>query len=114
MRNKFKLLINLSVLLFAGLLVAYSQGMKTEKFKVGGNCESCKIRIEKAAKSVDGVNKASWDINSRVLEITFNPSKTSLDNIEKAIAAVGHDTPLHKAPDKVYKNLPECCQYDRK
>jgi len=33
--------------------------------------------------------------------------------VEKAIAAVGHDTENHSAPDDVYEALPGCCLYER-
>ena len=83
---------------------------KTEKLKVSGNCESCKARIEKAAK-LDGVSKAEWDIPSKMLAVTYDPSKTNLDLISKKIAAAGHDTEKLKADEKAYAGLPGCCKY---
>ena len=83
---------------------------KTEKLKVSGNCESCKVRIEKAAK-FDGVSKAEWDIPSKMLAVTYDPSKTNLDLISKKIAAAGHDTEKLKADEKAYAGLPGCCKY---
>jgi Cu(I)/Ag(I) efflux system membrane fusion protein len=80
-------------------------------FKVSGNCDICKDRIETAAQSVDGVLSASWDPGSQMLHLNFNPTKTTADDVQKAIAAVGHDTEKYKAPDSVYNKLPECCQY---
>lgn len=41
----------------------------------------------------------------------FDVPKTNSDAIQKAIAKVGHDTEKFKAPDDVYKKLPECCLY---
>jgi periplasmic mercuric ion binding protein len=84
---------------------------KTEKFEVKGNCGMCETRIEKAAKSVEGVSNADWNKETKQLEITFDDAKTSLNNVEVAIAKVGHDTPKHKAKDEVYKKLPDCCLY---
>ena len=83
---------------------------KTEKFKVSGNCESCKARIEKAAK-LDGVLKAEWDIPGKMLAVTYDPSKTNLEQISKKIAASGHDTEKLKADEKAYAGLPGCCKY---
>ena len=82
-------------------------------FKVSGNCEMCKERIEKAAYSIEGVNSAKWDMESKQIHVSFNHDKTSLDNIHRAIAQAGHDTENEKAPDKVYNILPDCCQYTR-
>ncbi len=81
-------------------------------FKVGGNCEMCKDRIETAALSVSGVTSAKWDSESKMLLLNYNTG-VSADNIHKAIAKVGHDTDKEKASDAVYKELPECCLYER-
>ena len=81
--------------------------------KVGGECEMCKDRIETAAKTVLGVKSANWEIETKMLHLNFDSSKTSSEEIQKAVAAVGHDTEKFKAPDEVYKKLPECCLYER-
>ena len=86
---------------------------KTENIKVWGNCDMCKTRIEKAAK-VNGVSKANWDSKTQMLALVYDPSKTTSDDIQKKIAAVGHDTEKFKADDKAYAKLPGCCKYDRK
>lgn len=83
---------------------------KTEILKVSGNCGMCKSRIEKAAK-LDGISKASWNSETKVLSVTFDPEKTNLDLIGKKVAAVGHDNEKSKADDKTYSGLPGCCKY---
>jgi copper chaperone CopZ len=82
-------------------------------FEVTGNCEMCKKRIEKATFSVKGVKMANWDIPSNIISIIHDPSKAPVEIIQKAIARVGHDTPLEKADDDVYDKLPMCCLYER-
>jgi len=82
-------------------------------FEVGGACEMCKDRIEKAARSVDGVSSAEWSIENHILHLSYNSKKVKLGNVHKAIAAVGHDTEKERAPDSVYNNLPDCCLYER-
>ena len=86
---------------------------KTEKIEVKGNCGMCEKRIEKAASAVEGVSKADWNKETKKLEVTFDDTKTTTDKIEMAVAAVGHDTPHHKASTAVYDELPGCCKYDR-
>lgn len=83
---------------------------KTETIKVSGNCESCKARIEKAAK-VAGVAKADWSDKTKVLTLVYDPSKVKSDDVQKKIAAVGHDTPKYKATAAAYNALPGCCKY---
>ena len=77
---------------------------------VYGNCEQCKQRIETAVKG-RGVTAASWDIDSKVLSLVYNPAVISLDRIEQKIANTGHDTQHKKAKDDTYNSLPSCCLY---
>lgn len=84
----------------------------TAKFTVYGNCEMCKKRIEKAAM-VNGVSKAIWDVDTKILMVQFDDTKVSPGRIQLAVAAVGHDTEMVRAQDKVYANLPGCCKYER-
>lgn len=101
-------------ILFVGLISLSAQTTKTDKFKVYGNCDMCKERIEKAASSVRGVSKANWDDKTKLLALTYDPAKTSTQKVQVAIAKVGHDTEGAKATDNAYKALPECCRYERK
>jgi len=78
---------------------------------VQGLCEMCKDRIEKTAKGISGVYSATWDQKTRELHVDFDKEKTNMDAVSKALAAVGHDTELYKADDKIYNALPACCKY---
>ncbi|MHB9142258.1 MAG: heavy-metal-associated domain-containing protein [Paludibacter sp.] len=87
-----------------------SAAIKTEMIKVDGNCETCKARIEKAAK-VDGVTKADWNTKTKMLTMVYNPAKVSSDKVQKMIAAAVHDTPMYKSNTTAYNALPGCCKY---
>ena len=82
-------------------------------FEVSGNCGMCKKRIEKAAKAVSGVTNATWDKESKVINIDVSDATTTKEQVSKAIATIGHDTEFNKAEATVYDDLPGCCQYDR-
>lgn len=82
-----------------------------QMFKVSGNCEMCKERIETAAKSVKGVTSAIWDVDTKIIHVNFNPTLTDLTQLQKAVAKAGHDTEKFKADDKTYNSLPDCCKY---
>ncbi len=116
MKSKLVMLV-VAVILFSNGLMAQPKNITasstTVTFKVWGNCESCKDRIEKAA-GVNGVEKADWNIQTKMLTLSFNPSTVTSAQVQKKIAAVGHDTELFRADDKVYDGLPSCCKYDRK
>lgn len=108
---KLFLVIALAVV-FSGSLNAQAGKLKTETFKVLGNCDMCKNRIESAVKN-EGAVTASWDAKTKMLAVSYNPSKTNADELAKKIASVGHDTEKYKADDKTYNSLPGCCKYDR-
>lgn len=84
---------------------------KNEYF-VNGNCDQCKARIEKAAKEA-GATNADWTSTNHRLKLDFDATKTSTEKILKKVAEAGHDNEMFKADDEVYKNLPDCCHYDR-
>ena len=82
----------------------------TISIKTSAVCGMCKDRIEKAAK-VDGVSKADWNKDTKILTLAYDPSKVKSDDVQKKIAAVGHDTEKFKADTKTYNGLPGCCKY---
>ncbi len=105
-------------ILFVMALITFNASAKplhneTATFKVSGNCNTCKNRIETALK-VNGISNANWDVKTKMLTVTYNPHVITLDDIHKKVAAVGHDTEKIKSDDKTYTNLMGCCQYDRK
>lgn len=81
--------------------------------EVNGNCDMCKNRIEKAAYSVKGVKSASWDVGTHQLNVILNEQKASFEDVQTAIAKVGHDTENVKASKTEYDQLHGCCKYDR-
>ena len=95
------------------LSAAKAQDVKTDTFKVWGNCGMCKKTIEKAA-TVNGVQKAEWNRETKVFTLLYNPAVTTNEKIQKAIAAAGYDTEKFTGDDKAYEKLPGCCHYDRK
>lgn len=101
----------LSFVFIAIASIGFAQ-TKTETLKVSGECSSCKKKIESAAKKA-GATYAVWDVDSKELTIKYNSTATDNAKIQKAIAAVGYDTPDFKATDDAYNKLDKCCQYDR-
>ena len=85
-----------------------------QSFKVFGNCDMCKERIETAAKSTSGVAAALWSSETKMLVVEFDPAKTNSEAIQKNIAMAGHDTEIFKASEEGYKQLPACCFYRKK
>jgi len=88
-------------------------GITKSTFKVWGNCEMCKETIETSLK-VDGIVKADWNVDSKIMTVEFDSAKISLDKIKKNIALVGYDNDKYTGDNKAYSELPGCCQYNRK
>jgi copper chaperone CopZ len=109
--NIMKKLLLLCIILLTFGSIAIAQNPTT--IKVAGNCGMCKKNIEKAAKSA-GASTASWDKVAKVLTVSFDAAKTSVDKIEASIAGAGYDTEHKEASIEAYKKLDECCQYERK
>ena len=107
--NSIKVLLVALCAIFSS--TAFAQSDSTN-FKVAGNCGMCKKRIEASVKS-PSVSFANWDVKSKVLTIKFDPSKTSAQELQRKVAAVGHDTEKYSADKEVYERLPGCCLYDR-
>lgn len=110
--KKIILSVAFTIVMF-GLQAQDLKTTKTDTFKVSGNCGMCEKRIETAASEVNGVVKADWDADKGIMILTYNPVETTIETVQKAIAAVGYDTEKVKANDKNYSKLPRCCQYKR-
>jgi copper chaperone CopZ len=90
-----------------------AQSDKKATLEVAGNCGMCKTRIENAAKSIEGINSAEWNKETKILEVNYDSSKVNIHKVHMAVAKAGHDTKMHKASDEVYNKLPGCCKYKR-
>ena len=92
--------------------VSKEMAMTDISFGVRGNCEMCKNTIEKAANGVEGVANATWDVDKKKIDVSFDDAKTDAMAIHMAIAASGYDTEKVAGSEEAYKGLPGCCQYD--
>jgi mercuric ion binding protein len=111
-------LLIIMITTIGGTLIAQSTSgssgnQKTETFKVWGNCNMCNTRIEKAVRA-EGASIADWSTKTKLLTVTFDPAKTSVDSFSKKLASVGHDTEKYRADNKAYDALDSCCKYERK
>jgi periplasmic mercuric ion binding protein len=116
---KSPILVWLAVLLTGTSLSAMAQKhpahlQKKEKITVpGGSCDACKKTIENAARS-GGAHYAKWNMESKVLTVSYDIQNANSEKIQQRIAHAGFDTPLAKANPKAYQQLEGCCKYDRK
>nr|WP_317632869.1 copper chaperone [uncultured Flavobacterium sp.] len=103
----------LAIAAMATFTTATAQSNKkvTKTVAINGNCGMCKKTIETAANSKDV--KLVWSPESKTATLTYNPSKTNVDNVLKRVADAGYDNESYEAKEEVYKKLHGCCQYDR-
>ena len=104
-------IFSIALLTLACASIASAQS-KTETFKVNGNCTMCKSKIEKAAKDA-GAFTAVWNVDSKILAVSYKTSSTNTAKIQKKISSVGYDNEGVKGSDDAYNKLHACCQYDR-
>ena len=90
----------------------FNQNIEKQQFKVKGNCNMCKSRIEQTAQKA-GANSAHWDLEHQILELEIGTEYSSFDKILKQIAEAGHDNERYTASEETYNNLPACCLYER-
>lgn len=101
----------LAAILISGPITLFAQNVSEDTIKVEGICGMCKKRIEDAAYG-KGVKFAEWDNTTDLLVISYRSDKTTLEEIEKRIAAAGHTTEHVAAKREDYDSLPECCKYE--
>ncbi len=114
MKN-FRITLAALALLFwaANSAQAQTSKMTTTTVHVYGNCGMCEKTIEGAAYK-KGEAEADWNKTTKEAVITYDASKTTLDDVLKRIADSGYDNEKYRAPDKVYNKLHSCCKYERK
>lgn len=93
--------------------VSFAQDSKTDTIKVFGNCNMCKATIEGSLKKKDGVLSKNWNKDTKMLAVTYDPSKITVQKIGEKVAGAGYDNQYATAPDEAYNNLHSCCQYER-
>lgn len=95
----------------AEVQAAHQPLREMRSISVNGVCGMCKERIESAALLIKGVKTADWNIAERMLHLEIEEPSYDDDQLQKAIAAVGHDTEKYKAPEAAYEKLHDCCKY---
>lgn len=80
------------------------------EIKTSAICDMCKSNIETALKKEDGVKKARLNVDTKVVTVTYDSTKTNTEKIKKAITMSGYDAADMKADTTAYGNLHSCCK----
>ncbi len=105
-----KTLLMLAFGLFAaGLATAQSKDAQVT-LKTSAVCGMCKKTIEKYLAYEKGVQSSNLDVKSKVLTVSYNPKKTDVAKIKKAVNKSGYDADETTADTKAYGQLEDCCK----
>ncbi len=56
------------------------------------SCGHCKMTVEGAGKSLDGLNAITADPETKKIEVSYDEDKITLEEIRKAIENAGYPT----------------------
>ena len=76
--------------------------MKKATIQLGTlTCPSCLQKIDKAVKSIEGVDKESVNVlfNSSKVKLNFDAENLSIENIENAITSLGYEVKKSQVRD---------------
>jgi periplasmic mercuric ion binding protein len=80
------------------------------KIQTSAVCGSCKTRIEKNMAFEKGVTDVVLDLDTKIVTITYRPTKTSPDKLRLALSKIGYDADNVLADPTAYEKLPPCCK----
>ena len=58
------------------------------------NCATCPITVKKSLKNIDGVNKAEVSYDTKLAVVSFDDTKTNVDELIKATTNAGYPSTL--------------------
>lgn len=88
--STMKRLISLLVLALAINISAMAKSEKaTVLFSVNLHCDGCVSKIEKNIAFEKGVKDLQCDLKKKTVLVTFDPSKTSVEALQKAFEKIG-------------------------
>ena len=57
----------------------------------GMSCNHCKMKVEKALKTLDGVENVEVNLADGVADVKYDPSKISTDQLKDVIIDAGYE-----------------------
>ena len=71
----------------------------------GMTCASCVARVEKTLKKIDGVEIANVNLATEAVALSFDPARTSLDVLAKAIENAGYKLAIPEKPSESSRGI---------
>ena len=97
MARKIFLPLLMTLVFFNLALLSTASAVETQTVILdvpGMTCKFCPITIRKALKKVPGVIDAKADFDSKTATVTYDPSKTTVEDLIKATANAGYPSML--------------------
>jgi len=104
------LMLALIVGLSACGIVNGQSSKKTISIQTNAQCGECKERIEEKLNYTKGVVYGELDLDTKIVEVKYNSSKLSGEEVKKVISDLGYNADEVKADPKAQSELPKCCQ----
>ncbi|MFM2136398.1 MAG: hypothetical protein RL021_1798 [Bacteroidota bacterium] len=82
----------------------------TVNIRTSAVCETCKETIEKDLSFEKGVKSAILTVDTKMLTVVYDSTRTSADKIRLRVSKIGYDADDVKRDPKAFKRLPECCK----
>ena len=73
-------------------------------------CPSCGKKLQSGLLRIPGVKMYELDDKTMTIHVYYNPKKTDVNSIRKAISGLGYDADDIKADPVAYEKLDDCCK----
>jgi mercuric ion binding protein len=73
-------------------------------------CGTCGELLDEAVLDLSGVKNMEINTTDNTITVYYKPEKISVEEIKKAIVAVGYDADEMKAEKAAYEQLDGCCK----
>ena len=92
--------------------IAQQKKSDTIEIKTSAVCNMCKDRIEGCLAFEKGVKSSTLNVETKVVSIVYNPTKTNPEQLRKILSKLGYDADTIPASQAAYNKLPACCKKD--
>lgn len=100
----------LFIFLVSSVAFAQKPNVAQVSLQTSAKCGMCKSRIERDLGLTKGVEKAALRLDDKVVVVDYNPKKTNVEALKKAISMIGYNADEVVANQKSHDRLPACCQ----
>ena len=74
------------------------------------NCIICKEQLSNLLESNKGITSFEIHLNEKMILLSYNYKKTTMDDIHQLIASYGHKTDKSDPDPSALVNLADCCK----